>query len=189
MKAKFTNTGNDFKVIFQVLSNPDLKANWQSFEQTYAGYFMELANLCKEFISVGFSFPLALMQAQSGQLGNNQQIRSEFEILYNTKIYAIQEAIIGGIVKPYLDTVAENEGLDFLKGVELGFKNIVPVSFAGDMTVDNLLTTNEGRELLGYEEREGGDMIISERDVAVEAVTEEPKQGGIMNRIYKIFRR
>jgi hypothetical protein len=189
MKSKFTNTGNDFKVIFQVLSNPDLKANWQSFEQTYAGYFMELANLCKEFISVGFSFPLALMQAQSGQLGNNQQIRSEFEILYNTKIYAIQEAIIGGIVKPYLDTVAENEGLDFLKGVELGFKNIVPVSFAGDMTVDNLLTTNEGRELLGYEEREGGDMIISEREVAVEAVTEEPKQGGIMNRIYKIFKR
>ena len=190
MRDKMTNTGNDFKVIFQILSNPEMKANWQPFEQSSSGYFMELATLCKEFISIGFSFPLSLMQATAGQLGNNQQIRSEFEILYNTKIYAIQEAIIAGIVKPYLETVAENEGFDFLKDVELGFKNIVPVSFAGDMTIDNLLTVNEGREILGYEERDGGDMVIGEREAVVDAtVEEEPQQNGIVNRIFKIFRR
>ena len=31
---KMTDTGNDFKVIFQILENPELKANWVPFEQS-----------------------------------------------------------------------------------------------------------------------------------------------------------
>ena len=147
---KMTNTGNDFKVIFQILENPELKANWVPFEQTYNGYFMELSEISKDRIATGFEIPLSLIQATPGQLGGNQQIRSEFEILYRTKIYDIQQTILRGIVKPYLDTIAELENQDFLKGVELDFINIVPVSFAGDLDVNMLLTKTEGREILGY---------------------------------------
>lgn len=147
---KMTNTGNDFKVIFQILENPELKANWVPFEQSYNGYFMELSEISKDRIATGFEIPLSLIQATPGQLGGNQQIRSEFEILYRTKIYDIQQTILRGIVKPYLDTIAELENQDFLKGVELDFINIVPVSFAGDLDVNMLLTKTEGREILGY---------------------------------------
>lgn len=174
---KMTGTGNDFKVIFQILENPDLKANWVPFEQTYNGYFSELSEISKDRIATGFEIPLSLVQATPGQLGNNQQIRSEFEILYRTKIYDIQQAILSHVVKPYLDTVAETERIEFLKGVELDFINIVPVSFAGDLDVNMLLTKTEGREILGYQPTE--EAAITEEEIQTEAEAEggiEPAQ-------------
>ena len=176
---KMTDTGNDFKVIFQILENPELKANWVPFEQSYSGYFMELSNIATDRIATGFEFPLSLMKATPGQLGNNQQIRSEFEILYRTKIYDIQQSILRGIVKPYLDTVAETEGIEFLKNVELDFINIVPVSFAGDLDVNMLLTKTEGREILGYgptlEPAIKEEQIQTEAEAEVQAEEELPK--------------
>lgn len=172
---KMTNTGNDFKVIFQILENPELKANWVPFEQSYNGYFMELSEISKDRIATGFEIPLSLIQATPGQLGGNQQIRSEFEILYRTKIYDIQQTILRGIVKPYLDTIAELENQDFLKGVELDFINIVPVSFAGDIDVNMLLTKTEAREILGYSPTT--EAVITEEKIQEEAdvKAEEPK--------------
>jgi hypothetical protein len=32
----------------QILENPELKANWVPFEQSYNGYFMELSNIAKD---------------------------------------------------------------------------------------------------------------------------------------------
>lgn len=179
---KMTGTGNDFKVIFQILENPELKANWIPMEQSYQGFFMELSDLSKDRIATGFEFPLSLIQATAGQLGNNQQIRSEFEILYRTKIGGIQKDLIEGIVKPYLDTVADNEGLPFLKDIELGFINVVPVSFAGDLDIQSVLTPNEARELLGYAET--NEATIEETQQA----QEQPKNG-ILNKIKNYFKR
>jgi hypothetical protein len=168
---KMTDTGNDFKVIFQILENPELKANWVPFEASYNGYFMELSEISKDRIATGFEFPISLLAATPGQLGNNQQIRAEFELLYRTKIYDIQQTILKGVVKPYLETVAENERLDFLKGVELDFINIVPVSFAGDLDVNMLLTKTEGREILGYAPTE--ESAITEEKIQEEAEAEQ----------------
>jgi hypothetical protein len=168
---KMTNTGNDFKVIFQILENPELKANWVPFEQTYNGYFMELSEISKDRIATGFEIPLSLIQATPGQLGGNQQIRSEFEILYRTKIYDIQQTILRGIVKPYLDTIAETEGHEFLKTVELDFINIVPVSFAGDIKIDSILTQTEAREILGYAPTTETVITEEQSDVKAEQTT------------------
>jgi hypothetical protein len=164
MRNKMTNTGNDFKVIFQISENPDLVTKFTPFEQSYQGYFMELATLCKEFIAVGMGVPLSLVQATAGQLGNNQQLRSEFELLYNTEIFEIQQAVLTKIVKPYLDTVADQENKPWLKEVELGFKNIIPVSYKGDLDINKVLTVNDGRDLLGYEaiEEEAAEAMIEE---------------------------
>ena len=169
MRNRMTDTGNDFKVIFQLLENPDLKANWTSFEQTYNGYFMELATLCKEFIAIGTGMPLSLVQASAGQLGSNQQLRSEFELLYNTEIREIQDAILKGIVKPYLDTVAEQEGIEWLKEVELDFRNIVPLSFKGDLELKEYLTIDEGREVYGYPALEIDEQTVAEEEQEAEA--------------------
>jgi hypothetical protein len=189
--AKMTDTGNDFKVIFQILENPELKANWVPFEQSYNGYFMELSNIAKDRIATGFEIPLSLVQATPGQLGNNQQIRAEFEILYRTKIYDIQQSILRGIVKPYLDTVAETEGIEFLKSVELDFINIVPVSFAGDLDVNMLLTKTEGREILGYgptlQPAIKEEQIQTEAEAEVEAEEGTDKQQNILAKIKNLL--
>jgi hypothetical protein len=178
---KMTNTGNDFKVILQILEDKELKANWQPFENTYTGYFMELANLAKELIATGFEIPLSLVQATAGQLGNNQQIRTEFETLYRTKIYDIQEEILRGIVAPYLATVAENEGLDWLQDVELGFSNIIPVSFLGDLDPSKYITTDEAREVMGFAE-------LTEPLPTAEPAPEQPATG-LVNRFKNLFKR
>ena len=176
MRDKMTNTGNDFKVIFQISENPELVSKFTPFEQSYQGYFMELATLCKEFIAVGMGVPLSLVQATPGQLGSNQQIRSEFELLYNTEIAEIQQTILQKIIKPYLDTVAENEGKPWLKNVELGFKNIVPVSYRGDLEVNKLITMNEGRELLGFD--------IMDEPEPMEMIEQEDAQNSFFNRFF-----
>ncbi|MHC1629307.1 MAG: phage portal protein [Candidatus Nezhaarchaeales archaeon] len=182
MREKMTNTGNDFKVIFQISENPDLVTKWIPTETSYQGFFMELATLCKEFIAVGMGVPLSLVQATPGQLGNNQQIRSEFELLYNTEIFEIQQTILKKIVKPYLDTVAEYENKPWLKEIELDFKNIVPVSYKGDLDVNKLISVNEGRELIGYEAQEE---IRAEEMIELD----EPQQLNAMRRFFNWFKR
>lgn len=182
MREKMTNTGNDFKVIFQISENPDLVTKWIPTETSYQGFFMELATLCKEFIAVGMGVPLSLVQATPGQLGNNQQIRSEFELLYNTEIFEIQQTILKKIVKPYLDTVADYENKPWLKDIELDFKNIIPVSYKGDLDVNKLISVNEGRELIGYEAQE---------EIRAEDMIEldEPQQVNAMRRFFNWFKR
>ena len=182
MRQKMTGTENDFKVIFQISENPDLVTKFTPFEQSYQGYFMELATLCKEFIAVGMGVPLSLVQATAGQLGNNQQLRSEFELLYNTEIFEIQQTILKHIVKPYLNTVAEQEGKDWLKDVELGFKNIVPVSYKGDLDINRVLTINDGRELLGYE-------AIEEQSAEEMIDDDAPRNEGVFKRFVNWIKR
>ena len=91
----------------------------------------------------------------------------------------MQQSILRGIVKPYLDTVAETEGIEFLKGVELDFINIVPVSFAGDLDVNMLLTKTEGREILGYgptlEPAIKEEQIQTEAEAEVQAEEQQPQ--------------
>jgi hypothetical protein len=155
---------------------------WIPMEQSYQGYFMELATLCKEFIAVGMGVPLSLVQATAGQLGNNQQLRSEFELLYNTEIFEIQQTILKHIVKPYLNTVAEQEGKLWLKDVELGFKNIVPVSYKGDLDINRVLTVNDGRELLGYE-------AIEEQSAEEMIDDDAPRNEGVFKRFVNWIKR
>lgn len=165
LRNKMTDTGNDFKVLIQILEDASAGGNFIPFEQSYQGFFLELATLAKEFISVAMGIPLSLVQSTAGQLGNNQQIRSEFEILYNTRISEIQRVIIDKLVKPYLHAVADYEGKEWLKDVELGFKNIVPVSYKGDLDINKVITVNEGREMLGLDamqETEAEDLIEDE---------------------------
>ena len=122
------------------------------------------------------------LRSRAGQLGNNQQLRSEFELLYNTEIFEIQQTILKHIVKPYLNTVAEQEGKLWLKDVELGFKNIVPVSYKGDLDINRVLTVNDGRELLGYE-------AIEEQSAEEMIDDDAPRNEGVFKRFVNWIKR
>jgi hypothetical protein len=94
-------------------------------------------------------------------------------------------------VKPYLDTVAETEGIEFLKSVELDFINIVPVSFAGDLDVNMLLTKTEGREILGYgptlQPAIKEEQIQTEAEAEVQAEEGTEKQQNILAKIKNLL--
>lgn len=85
----------------------------------------------------------------AGQLGNNQQIRSKFDIIHNREIVPIQNTILDKWLNKTLPEAAKFIGSDFGNS-QLAIMNLSPVSFLGDIDINSVLTDDEKRELAGY---------------------------------------
>ena len=81
--------------------------------------------------------------AESGQLGNTQQIRNEYQIALNTVISIEQKIFLEEIKK-----ILQNEAQ--IDASSLAFINKPPISIADLIDVKNVLTEDEQRALLGY---------------------------------------
>ena len=162
----FTGTGKNTGLLVQVLSDETYKAQFTQFEQTHEGEFMELAQLAVQEIVSSHRWTMALAGiSTAGQLGTNEQIKREFEIAQNAVIKPIQEMILTNVVNRFVDEKAKLEPA--LTGLYLGFANSTPVSFLGDIDVNQILTNDEKRELAGYgamEEDEVTDEMKTKRD-------------------------
>jgi hypothetical protein len=157
MTERFTGTDNDFKVLIQILRDPANKANFvpMSNPKEQDGAFMELEKMCKEMICTPMGISTSLLSTKSaGEIGGNQQLRSEFEALYNTVVAKVQTDVLQKIVHPYLKeaaTVTQDTVLkSALTKAQLAFINVIPVSFMGDLNISEVLTQNEKREIAGY---------------------------------------
>lgn len=162
MTERFTGTDNDFKVLIQILRDPANKANFvpMSNPKEQDGAFMELERMCKEMICTPMGISTSLLSTKSaGEIGGNQQLRSEFEALYNTVVAKVQTDVLQKIVHPYLKeaaTVTQDTVLkSALTKAQLAFINVIPVSFMGDLNISEVLTQNEKREIAGYPPIEG----------------------------------
>ena len=158
MTEKFTGAGNDFKVLFQILRDPANKANFVPLAQQgeQEGAYLELEKVCKEMICTPMGISPSLLSAKTaGEIGSNQQLRSEFEALYNTVVVKTQNDILTKVVTPYLRAAATVQSDPVLKSAlqkaVLGFINIIPVSFMGDVTISDVLTKDEQRDILGFQ--------------------------------------
>lgn len=157
MTERFTGTDNDFKVLIQILRDPANKANFvpMSNPKEQDGAFLELEKACKEMICTPMGISTSLLSTKSaGEIGGNQQLRSEFEALYNTVIVRVQNEALQKIVYPYMKEAAQITQDATLKNAlnkaQLAFINIIPVSFMGDLNISEVLTQNEKREIAGY---------------------------------------
>jgi hypothetical protein len=149
VEAKFAGTGNNNKVFMQVVRDEKLKAQWQPLAQQNDGEFMELQSLAASAIVTANRWSKSLAGfATEGQLGTNQQIRQEMEYLQNTVIKQRQNLFLSRVINPYLELSAQG-GL-IAPGVQFTISNSLPVSFMGEISVENNLTTDEKREVLGY---------------------------------------
>jgi capsid portal protein len=148
---RFTGTGNNAKIFAQVLSDESMKADVQKLTDDSEGNYLELAQMAKSQIITAHRWTPSLAGVSTaGQLGSNQQIRSEFEILQNTVIEPVQNLFLSKWINPTLQDISQCKGGEF-DGISLGFKNTVPVSFIGDLKPSDALTINEQRELLGFD--------------------------------------
>jgi len=158
MKGCFTRTGNNSKMFIQALSDETYKADVQILNNQQEGEFQALADLCRQEIITAHRWTPALGGlATAGQLGSNQQIRSEFDIVYNTVIRPMQKYILRGLNKA-VQTVSDLKG-GVWSVVYLDLKKPMPVSFAGDIQVDRDLEMNEQRAELCKEPKYGYDII------------------------------
>lgn len=156
--SKFTDTGNNSKILIQVLREHGAKLNWQSLSDEGDGAYMDLAKLTSQALvtSLGWTMSLAGF-TESGKLGSNQQLSNELNFVNQTKIQPIQNLITSNIISPYFETLkSKNTGLNKLS---IGISKYNLINLASETEINQALTTNEKRQLLGYENIEGGDLI------------------------------
>ena len=149
IESKFTGMANNHKLFVQVLRDEKLKANWIPTSKENEGEFLNLQNLAASAIVVANRWSKSLAGfATAGQLGSNQQIRQEMEYLQSTVIKPRQNLLLSKIINPFLKEIsAYNPAF-----IDLTFSisNTLPVSFMGDIAVEDNLTQDEKREILGY---------------------------------------
>lgn len=149
IESKFTGMANNHKLFVQVLRDEKLKANWIPTSKENEGEFLNLQNLAASAIVVANRWSKSLAGfATAGQLGSNQQIRQEMEYLQSTVIKPRQNLMLSKIINPYLAEIGLYNPA--LKDVQFSISNTLPVSFMGDIKVEDNLTQDEKREILGY---------------------------------------
>jgi capsid portal protein len=149
IEKKFTDTGNNHKIFAQVLRDPNYKLNWQPMTQIQEGEFLSLQDMAASAIVTANRWSMSLAgKAQAGQLGTNQQLRSELEYVHNTVIKPKQNMFCSRIINPFLKILSETNPV--FKNVQFSISNSLPVSFMGEISVENNLNQDEKREILGY---------------------------------------
>jgi len=149
IEKKFTGTGNNHKLVVQVLRDEKQKANWIPMTQEQDGEFLQLQQTASEKIVTACNWSASLAGiSTAGKLGSNQEIRSETEKVQSTVIKPLQNLICNRVINPYLNELSQS--VRALKGVQFGIVNTMPVSFLGEISPETNLTRDEKRELLGY---------------------------------------
>jgi len=146
----FTDTGNNSKLLVQVLRDEKYKASVNILEDKSDGNYMDLQKLASQAIVTANRWTTSLAGiATSGKLGSNQQIRDELEFVTNTTIKQGRRKIMQSIVNPFIKENAKVN--DDIKGIMLHIANMNPISLASMLDPKAVLSPNEIREVFGYE--------------------------------------
>jgi hypothetical protein len=151
IRDKFTGEDKEQKVIVELLDSPDQAAKWNEFSKDKDGEFQGLQDLAVQNIVTAHRWDGTLLgisnSGASIKASDAAQQRTAFERIYNT--------VIKGYQKPVLKTVNNLlKRMPMFKDIEVGIATPTPVSFFGDLDINNILTVNDGLEALGYDKRE-----------------------------------
>jgi hypothetical protein len=112
---------------------------------------MQLQNIAQQAIISAHRWTMSLTGLRSsGSLGSNQQIRSEFDIVYNTVIRPNQRLFLTKFLNPVIQDAGKFFGKNWTN-IALDIAKPMPVSFAGDLKIENVLTLDEQRAELGFQ--------------------------------------
>jgi len=151
LKDCFTGTGNNSKMFVQALRDETQKAQVDVLNNSYEGQFLDMQRMAFEAIILSHRWTAALTGLRTaGSLGSNQQIRSEFDIVYSGVIRPMQRVVLGKFINPILDVIGNFLGYDW-GAIDLDIAKPMPISFLGDIVVSQVLTQDEMRRELGYE--------------------------------------
>jgi hypothetical protein len=149
VKNKYVGTGKNGGLFIQVLRDKSLEAKYTKIEDQLEGSFLELSRVSAQAIVSAHRWTMSLAGfATGGKLGSNEQIRREFEIAQNTVIRPLQNMLCRRFLNVYLKELAAIDGR--LSGLYMDINNSTPVSFIGDININDVLTADERREIAGY---------------------------------------
>ena len=162
MKNCFTGTGNHQKMFISAQRDKTSEMDVKVLSDRKEGDFLELAGLTREEVIVGARWSPALAGlSTAGQLGSNQQLRSEFDRVNTTVIKPVQDKIMRSINAAF--QAGRERGLEgYSENLYLELAKAMPVTFAGDIDPKQILTINELRAQLGKDPLpEGGDVLLN----------------------------
>ena len=164
MKECFTGTGNNSKMFIQALRDPTYKSDVQILNSAAEGEFLNLQNMSQTNIVAAHRWSVSLTGLRTaGSLGTNQQIRSEFDIVYNTVIRPMQRLYLTKLLNPIIQDAALWLGYNW-SNIALDIAKPMPVSFAGDIPIKDILTVDEMRGELGFQPIEKTEINIDDAD-------------------------
>lgn len=148
-KNSYVGTKNHKKVFAQVVRDERMKANVQVIDTNKQGDYIELLKLCAQNIVAASGWSMAAAGfATAGQMGTNQQLRSEMVNLQNKIIQPVQNTFVQNVIQPFLNYLSDYDKA--FTDISLDFSNSMPVSFLGDIDIAKVLTIDEQREILGF---------------------------------------
>ncbi|WP_313215011.1 hypothetical protein [Soonwooa sp.] len=136
----------------------------QQFNTGGEGSFLKLDENVESKIIDSNNWDSALYgQHQSTGIGNGgfAYLSAVFETKNKTVIEPTQNLIKEDLLNPFFEIYDNWMGTKF-SDLEIEFKTVSPVSFAGELNINNILTKDEGREIIGKEKignDKGGEFI------------------------------
>lgn len=163
-KQAFTGPGNNAKIFFQVLSDERYKAHVQLLEDKSEGSFLELIKLSVQMIVTGLGWSTSVIGVEtSGKLGNNQQVKLEFERVNNMSVNPLREYMASKFL-----SVVLAEASYFLdkkwNGYNVSFGNSSIYSLQTEVDVNQVLSVPERRELLGFDKVPDDDQFLNQNN-------------------------
>lgn len=166
--AKLTGAGDNSKILFIAKNGDGDATNVQIINDTSDGSFMELQKITNDNIISAHRWNPALSGIQvAGQLGNNQQILTAYDIAMSTVIKEPQQMFLK-VLKKILKT---ERGIS---ANDLRFYTKPPVSLLGTINPAEFITIKEGREIFHLPELSEKQMKeLMEEKAASKPVKEE----------------
>lgn len=180
--AKLTGAGDNSKILFIAKNGDGDATNVNIINDTSDGSFMELQRITNDNIISAHRWNPALSGIQvAGQLGNNQQILTAYDIAMSTVIKEPQMMFLKVIKK-----ILKNER--GINASDLRFYTKPPVSLLGAITPSEFISIREGREIFHLPELSDAEMqeLIKEKskpkqNEVTENNNEETQEDGTNN--------
>lgn len=148
----YSHTGDGKYGRWAVVSGQNIsKASLQQFNTNSEGSFLKMDDNVESKIIDSNNWDSALYgQHQTSGIGNGgyAYLSAVFETKQKTVIEPSQNLIIEDFFNPLFEIYDNWMGTTFSE-LEIGFEKVTPVSFAGEIDVNKVLTKDEGREIIG----------------------------------------
>ena len=157
-QKKWTGQGNNSKILFLVKNGDTSPANITMLNDSADGSFMDLQRLTSQNIITAHRWQPAMSGiVSSGKLNSTgSEIRVAWEMVMGTIIKDVEGLVLNKIKK----TIRQLTNLD-TDDLQIVYEP--PISFLSDITPSSVLTINEQRELLGFEFKENGDVLLTNK--------------------------
>jgi len=157
-QKKWTGQGNNSKILFLVKNGHTSPANITMLNDSADGSFMDLQRLTSQNIITAHRWQPAMSGiVSSGKLNSTgSEIRVAWEMVMGTIIKDVEGLVLNKIKK----TIRQLTNLD-TDDLQIVYEP--PISFLSDITPSSVLTINEQRELLGFEFKENGDVLLTNK--------------------------